>query len=67
MKKIGVKHIIGIIVECCALVLIVLCIATDINDNLFLPLALGCVCVGSVIGLYIQIQERKKNKDNTDK
>lgn len=57
MKKFTVKHLIGLILECCALTLIVLCLATDINDKLFLPLALGFVSVGSVIFLYIQWQK----------
>ena len=63
MKKFTVKHLIGLILECCALVLFVLCIATDINDNLFQPLAICCMCVGTVIILSIKRQARKNDKD----
>lgn len=59
-------HIIGLLIECCAIVFLVLCITTDINDDLFLPLALGCTAVGSSIGLAIQMKARKKNKENPE-
>lgn len=61
MKKFTVKHLLGLMIECCALVLFVLCIATDINDKLFLPLAQGCVSIGAVIVLHIHWQARKNN------
>jgi hypothetical protein len=62
MKKIGIKGIIVLIFECCALVFLILCIATDLNDDLFLPLSLGCVCIGSAINLVIQKEMCKKDK-----
>lgn len=67
MKKIGVKHLFWIIFECCALVFLVLCLATDINDDLFLPLALGCVCIGSIFNLVTQHGAHKKSKDTNKK
>ena len=67
MKKFGAKHIIGLLFCCCAAVFLVLCLATDLNDGLFLPLALGCVTVGSCMSLAIQLEARKKDRENRGK
>lgn len=62
MKKFGVKHLIAVIAEVCAVVFLVLCMATDINDELFLPLALGCNVVGMLIGIWIQAEVRRNGR-----
>lgn len=62
MKKFGALHLLGVLVECCAVVFLILCIASDINDDLFLPLALGCTAVGCGIGLVIQRKAQKSQE-----
>lgn len=60
MKKYGIKGILGLIMELIAAVFLVLCIFTDWNDDIFLPLALLCVCIGNCLSLALQIENRKK-------
>lgn len=66
MKKFGAKGIVGLIFEGLALIFLSICIATDINDDLFLPLALGCVIIGSLLSFLLQLEVRKRNQNKTD-
>lgn len=70
MKKYGIKGILGITFALVGLVFLIICTATDINDDLFLPLALGCEVVGEALNLWFQLEMRKKSKsehENTNK
>ena len=62
MKKYGFMGILGLTVELTAAVFLALCIFTDWNDDVFLPVALCCTCVGSAISLIMQLKARKKGK-----
>lgn len=61
MKKYGVKGLLALLVELAAAVFLSLCIFTDCNDDLFLPLALGCTCIGCCLSLAVQIEAKKKS------
>lgn len=67
MKKLGIKGILGIFFTFCGLVFIALSVFTDINDGLFLPIALGCVCISSLISFIMQRKAKKtKDDENTE-
>ena len=66
MKKYGIKGILGLIFEGLALIFLTISIATDANDDLFLPLALLCVSIGSLLSFLLQLEVRKRNQKRKD-
>ena len=60
MKKYGVKGIMGFVFSGMGLVFMMLCITTDINNDLFLALALACASIGLGFSYLLQLDERKK-------
>ena len=48
------------------LIFVAICIATDINDDLFLPLALGCAVIGLVLNFLLQREARRKSRPEDD-
>lgn len=53
-------QIAGLAINFVGAVFLVLCIATDINDDLYLPLALFCIVIANALQLVINIRNNKK-------
>ena len=66
MKKYGVKGILGFVFSGLGLIFVAISIATDINDELFLPLALGCAVIGLAMNCLLQREARRKSKPEDD-
>lgn len=59
-KKFTLWHAISLALAVTGLVFLTLCIATDINYKLFLPLALGFTLLANVISIVMQVRANKK-------
>lgn len=57
-----IEHIIAMILCLAALISVTICIFTDWNDNLFLPLALGLSVAGNLLNVLILRKQGKENK-----
>lgn len=60
-KKFTLWHIIALVFAVVSMVLLTLCIATDISYKLFLPLALGFALVANVMNIVIMSRANKKS------
>ena len=57
-----IDHIIAMILCLAELISVTICIFTDWNDNLFLPLALGLSVAGNLLNVLILRKQGKENK-----
>lgn len=59
-KKMKWWQIAGLLIDLAGAAFLIVCIATDINDDVFLPAALGCILTANVLQLVFNIRNNRK-------